>query len=111
MNDQEAVRRIKRGDISGLEALVVRYQVEAARVAYLITRDHQMADDVMQTAFVQAYDHIDQFDQGRPFPPWFFRIVANAALKALRRDHKDLAFDVSLADLLCPTQAPARRRR
>ena len=105
MNDKEAVRRIRRGDSSGLEALVMRYQVEAARVAYLITRDRQLADDVMQTAFVLAYERIEQYDPSRPFPPWFFRIVTNAALKALRHDRRALDADVDLAELL-PDSSP-----
>ncbi|MBC8253715.1 MAG: RNA polymerase subunit sigma-24, partial [Ardenticatenia bacterium] len=38
MEEQEAIARLKRGDISGLEALVRQYQVRAVRTAYLIIR-------------------------------------------------------------------------
>jgi len=39
MNDQEAIARLKRGNIDGLSALISRYQVQAVRTAYLITQD------------------------------------------------------------------------
>ena len=62
MEDHEAVAALKRGDISGLDVLVRRYQTRAARAAYLITHDPGLAEDVMQSAFVQMVDHIHQFD-------------------------------------------------
>ena len=39
MDEQQAIRCLKRGDIGGLEVLVSLYQVRAARTAYLITHD------------------------------------------------------------------------
>jgi hypothetical protein len=39
MDDKEAIRCLKAGDIRGLEILVVRYQVKAIRAAYFITHD------------------------------------------------------------------------
>ena len=62
LEDHEAVAALKRGDISGLDVLVRRYQTRAARAAYLITHDPGLAEDVMQSAFVQMVDHIHQFD-------------------------------------------------
>ncbi|MCG8353003.1 MAG: RNA polymerase sigma factor [Chloroflexales bacterium] len=91
MEDQEAVRRLRQGDIGGLESLVQRYQLQAVHVAYLITREQAIAEDVVQDAFLQAYRRIEQFDMNRPFGPWFLRIVANNAVKAMRRDKKQIA--------------------
>ena len=39
MTEQEAVRRLKQRDISGLEALVQKFQLPAIRAADLIVRD------------------------------------------------------------------------
>lgn len=85
MDDLSAIRRLKRGDIGGLEALVERYQVEAARVAYLITRDLTQADDVVQESFLRFYRHIRSFEENRPFAPYFMRIVANNAIESAQR--------------------------
>jgi hypothetical protein len=45
MNEQEAILRLKQGDISGLESLVARHQLKAVRVAYLVTRQLGLAED------------------------------------------------------------------
>lgn len=87
MDERNAIARLKHGDIGGLETLVLRYQWEAVRVATLITRDRQVAEEIVQEVFVRVYQRIDQFDLDRPFAPWFFRIVANDAVKATQRAH------------------------
>jgi RNA polymerase sigma-70 factor (ECF subfamily) len=85
MNDGEAIQRLKRGDISGLEHLVSRYQVKAMRAAFLITRDELQAEDVVQDTFLAIYQHIHSFDERRPFEPWFMRSVCRNAIKATQR--------------------------
>ncbi len=85
MDEKEAIARLQQGDLAGLEFLVREYQDEAKRTAYLITGDTALAEDVVQSAFLRAYEHIDQFDPQRPFGPWFLRSVANAALRAASR--------------------------
>ena len=57
----------------------------AIRAAYLIVRDRALAEDLVQTAFLRAYDRIGQFDPSRPFAPWFLRSVVNDAVKAAMR--------------------------
>ncbi|MCC6613944.1 MAG: RNA polymerase sigma factor [Anaerolineae bacterium] len=93
MDDRQAITQLKRGDINGLASLVERYQVHAARVAYLITQDRSQAEDVVQAAFLRAYRSIDGFDPRRPFQPWFMRIVVNQALQTVQRDRRELSLD------------------
>ncbi len=81
-SDRPAITRLKQGNIAGLAALVQKYQVEAVHTALLIVRDRDQAEDIAQEAFLQAHRKIDQFDDRRPFRPWFLRIVINAALKS-----------------------------
>lgn len=114
MEEAKAVARLKQGDIGGLEALVRKYQVQAVRTAFLITRDRALAEDVVQEAFVRAYNRIEQFDTGRPFGPWFLRSVVNDAIKAASRRKRWVSLEASagaeavLADLLAdPNPGPA----
>jgi RNA polymerase sigma-70 factor (ECF subfamily) len=114
MEEQEAIARLKRGDIGGLEALVRKYQVQALRTAYLITRDRALAEDIVQAAFLRAYERIGQFDAGRSFGPWFLRSVVNDAVKAAARRERQISLEASrggegasLADLLAdPSPGP-----
>ncbi len=55
------------------------------RAAYLICRDRPLAEDVVQSAFAKAYEKIKTFGGGRPFGPWFTRMVVNDAIKAASR--------------------------
>ncbi|HET7037712.1 MAG TPA: sigma-70 family RNA polymerase sigma factor [Thermomicrobiaceae bacterium] len=87
-SEREAIERLRRGDIGGLEPLVRRYQLQAVRAATLITRDRAQAEDIVQGAFIRAYERIAQFDPTRPFGPWFLRGVVNDALKAARRERR-----------------------
>ncbi len=89
MDEQEAIQRLKRGDIQALEYLVQQHQVEAVRTAYLITRDLALAEDIVQESFLQAFRSIGGFDASRPFEPWFLKSVVNASLKTLRKTKRE----------------------
>ncbi|MGQ9599482.1 MAG: RNA polymerase sigma factor [Anaerolineae bacterium] len=113
MEEQKAIARLKQGDIRGLEALVRKYQSQAVRAAFLVTRDRALAEDVVQTAFLRVYDSIAQFDSGRPFGPWFLRIVIHDAVKAAVREERCLSLqadtneeDILLDCLVDPNPGP-----
>ena len=99
MDDCEAVRRMKNGEIGGLEILVNRYQVKAMRAAFLVTHDETLAEDVVHETFIRLYQHIRQFDETRPFEPYLMRSVVNAALNAVRRDKRSVSLDGDPAPL------------
>ncbi len=85
MNDLQAIQRLKNGDIGGLETLLVRHQAKAVRVAFLITHDEALAEDVVQDTFMRIYHRIKGFDLSRPFEPYLLRSVVNAALDVAQK--------------------------
>jgi len=93
MDDLQAIRRLKSGDIGGLEILVECYQAKAVRVAFLITHDELQAEDVVQETFMRLYRKIGQFDSTRPFEPYLLRCVANAALNSTRSVKQQVPLD------------------
>jgi RNA polymerase sigma-70 factor, ECF subfamily len=94
MDDRTAISRIKQGDLAGLEILVNRYQARAVHAAYLVVYDRALAEDIARAAFVKVAERVRQFDEGRPFAPWFLRIVVNDALKAARRQKRNISLDL-----------------
>ncbi len=98
MTEQEAIIRLKRGDIGGLELLVRRHQTEALRAVYLIVHDRATAEDIVQTAFIRVYERITQFDTQRPFRPWFLRSVINDALKVTTQQNRHISLDAVLEE-------------
>jgi RNA polymerase sigma-70 factor, ECF subfamily len=93
LEEKLAIARLKQGDLDGMEALVRRYQVLAVSAAFLIVRDPKLAEDIVQDAFLHAAEKIDQFDENRPFGPWFLRSVINASTKAVRRQKRLIPLD------------------
>lgn len=96
----DAIRRCQQGDIAGLGPLVACYQVPGVRLAYLLTGDHELADDIVQDSFLLAYRGIRRFRLGEPFAPWFYRIVTNRARQQRRyaRHRREVSLDAIAPD-------------
>ncbi len=93
MDDAHAIRRLKGGDLGGLEILMERYQVKAARAAFLITHDASIAQDVVQETFIRICQRIHQFDESRSFEPYLIRSVIHSALNAVRGDNRFVSLE------------------
>jgi RNA polymerase sigma factor (sigma-70 family) len=76
IDDAEAVARARDGDLDAYTVLVARYTLRAHRAAFLLGAGEE-TDDVVQEAFVKAFQHLVRFRVGEPFGPWLLRIVAN----------------------------------
>lgn len=92
--DDPAVAQLaawRSGDDAAFAALVEAHQDAAFATAWCITRDHEVASDVMQEAFLRVLRHADRYD-GRPFRPWLMEIVRHLAIDHLRtrRPHVDV---------------------
>jgi RNA polymerase sigma-70 factor (ECF subfamily) len=90
MDQEAAITCLKKGDISGLEILALRYQVKALRTANLITRDLLLAEDVVQDCLLRLPQTIRSFDSNRSFEPWFMRSIVHAAVKAAQKTAKKI---------------------
>jgi RNA polymerase sigma-70 factor (ECF subfamily) len=93
MDDAEAIRRLKGGEIDGLDVLVTRYQVPAVRIAYLVLQDEALAEDVVQETFVKLFKRIRSFDAARPFEPYLMRSVLNAALTSIKKTKREMSLE------------------
>ena len=83
--DQLLLRRIKNKDKKAFEELYNQYAGYATRVAIAITREHELANDAVQETFIRVYFNMDKFKIGRPFKPWFYRILVNECNRILKR--------------------------
>ena len=59
--DVALVERVRSGDISAYDELVRKYERQVFRIAQHITQNREDAEDVMQDAFLKAYEKLDQF--------------------------------------------------
>lgn len=108
--EQQAIARLKQGDLNGLEPLVKAYQALAVHTAFLIVADRAAAEDIVQAAFLKTARSIRQFDSSRPFKPWFLRMVVNDCIKWARNQQRTPSLDAPseavLAWLTDPTPEP-----
>jgi RNA polymerase sigma-70 factor (ECF subfamily) len=95
VDERIAIAQLKRGEIRGLDALMLIYQVRALRAAYVVTHDLSLAEDIVQSAFIRAYERIEQFDDTRPFGPWLLRSVVNSAATAASRQRRFVPLDTA----------------
>lgn len=79
------VAAAQNGDITAFETLVGRYERKILRLAQNITQNREDAEDVMQEAFLKAYEHLSGFQGNSRFYTWLVRIAVNQALMKLRK--------------------------
>lgn len=75
--DSALVGRVRNGDRSAFDGLVHAYMRQAFQLAYRVVGHREDAEDLVQEAFLAAYQYLDSFDASRPFGPWLMRIVLN----------------------------------
>src|SRR5262245_33341635 len=92
-DERATIARLRAGDAGGLEPLVRAHQLRATRAAYLVLHDRSLAEEVVQGAFLKAFERIDQFDPDRRFAPWFLASVLHDAVKAARRRDRHRPLD------------------
>ena len=81
--DGEIVRRVLEGDLVLFELLMRRHNQRVYRAIRGILRDDDESEDVMQEAYVRAYEHLAQFEGRAQFSTWLTRIAVNEALRRL----------------------------
>ena len=81
--DEEMVSRVLEGDLGLFELLMRRHNQRLYRAIRSILRDDSESEDVMQDAYVRAYEHLAQFEGRAKFSTWLTRIAVNEALKRL----------------------------
>jgi len=85
LSDEEVVRRVLEGETALFEVIMRRYNQRLYRVSRVVLRDDSEAEDVMQDAYVRAYEHLDQFEGRAAFSTWLTRIALHEALARKRR--------------------------
>lgn len=78
------IARAARGARDAQRVLFERYREAAYRAALRITGRHEDALDVVQDAFIRAFERLSEFTGDARFKTWLLRIAANRALDVLR---------------------------
>jgi RNA polymerase sigma-70 factor (ECF subfamily) len=90
-SDALAVERTLAGERDAFRVLVERHSHNVFRLAYRMTGNQQDAEEVVQEAFLRAYQKLGQFAARSNFGTWLYRIAANYAIDRLRQRQKEEA--------------------
>ena len=71
------VGALKRGEAAAFQLLAKVFGETSLRIAYHYTGDPDEARDIVQETFLKVFQRIRHFQDGRPFAPWYFRILTN----------------------------------
>ena len=91
--DEEVVDRVRSGEVELYEIIMRRYNQRLYRVVISILRDAAETEDVMQDAYVRAYEHLSQFEGRAAFSTWLTRIAVHEALARVRKRERILQLD------------------
>lgn len=85
----DLIARCRAGDHRAFKRIYELYSKAMYNVAFRITADEDDASDVLQEAFISAFDHLDVYRGDATFGSWLKRIVVNKAINLIRKRKAD----------------------
>ena len=95
ISNSELVKKSQLGEKAAFEQLVIRHQELVFSLAYKLTGNREMANDVAQESFIRARKAIEKFRGDSTFSTWIYRITVNTAwtLRKKAKKHNTLNID------------------
>ncbi|MEY3322701.1 MAG: hypothetical protein RLZZ417_2284 [Bacteroidota bacterium] len=98
MDEHKLIAACKANDRMAQQLLYNRYANAMFTISYRITKDRELAADVLQEAFVRVFNYIHAFRGESTLGAWIRTIVVRSALAILKKEKKGLSFDLSEVD-------------
>lgn len=92
-DDQRLIADCLQGKTAAFGELVRRYQDRLFNTVYRMVDNAEDAQDVVQEAFISAYQSLDGFKGDALFFTWLYRIAVNTAISLKRRRRNTLSLD------------------
>ena len=89
---RQIVQRALQGDSRAFNDIVEQYGSLMLRTAAMIVGDRDIAEDVVQDALIQAWNHLPDLREAGALRPWLMRIVVNQCISFKRRLARTTAF-------------------
>jgi len=87
-SDNSLVKRARDGDFAAFERLFERHRQLVYRFAYQMASTRDDAEDVVQEAFVRAYQNLGRYRDEAKFTTWLLRIVTNLCTDMARMSQR-----------------------
>ena len=91
--EQKIIRKAAAGDRVAFRELVLEHSHAMFRLAWRLTSDESVAEDIVQEAFIKAWRKIGSFRMESSFKSWLHRITVNTAMDYLRKQSRRRQFE------------------
>lgn len=78
--DDDVIEKILLGDTNLYEVLMRKYNQRLYRIGRSFFRDDDEVEDIMQFAYVRAFEKLSSFEKRSAFSTWLIRIFINEAI-------------------------------
>lgn len=88
LQERELVVNVQKGDMQAFEQLFELYKSKALRTVYLMTRDKNISEDIVQEVFVSCYTSIKELKNPEYFKTWFYRILTRTTWRYMEKEKR-----------------------
>lgn len=86
--DETLIARILAGEKRLFELLMRKYNQRLYRIGMSILENEAEAEDAMQTAYINAYEHLSGFERRASFGTWLTKIMLNQCYEQRRKNRR-----------------------
>jgi len=104
--DDIYIRRVCDGDTESFRYFLNKYKDMAFTVAVSVVKDEFAAEEVVQDAFLKAFNGLKSFNGKSKFSTWFYRIVTNEAFQRLKKSKREMVSFVEEYDQEMGDESP-----
>lgn len=84
-SDEDIVKKVLEGDINFYEVIMRRYNQRLFRIGHAYLKDEDEIEDAIQSAYLKAYEQLNNFQGRSSFSTWLIRIYINEILQGLKK--------------------------
>lgn len=85
LSDEEVIKRVLSGENHLYENIMRKYNQRLYRISMSIVNDSEESEDIIQTSYIKAYEHLSDFQFKSDFSTWLIKILINESLLRLRK--------------------------
>ena len=100
LSDEQVVQRVRAGESDLFEIIMRRYNQRLFRVIHGILKDENESEQVMQEAYVRAYQHLHQFEGRAKFSTWLTKIAVYEAYARLKVRQRTSGSNTHMEELM-----------
>jgi RNA polymerase sigma factor (sigma-70 family) len=93
VSDKEVITRVLKGEKDLYALLMRRYNQRLYRIGMSIINDDHEVEDVMQVAYIKAYENLGKFEFKSSFSTWLTRILINESLLRIKKRKQSLTMN------------------